>query len=89
MPPDRMTQTVSHYDWFGNLIWENDGWTLTMVDGTIYHISPNPGNSSGNSSILTVGDFANVAHDPASPLLTFRQLSNDAALRLRIRHLCL
>jgi hypothetical protein len=40
MDPADMPQTVSHYAWMDGLVWENDGWTLTLTDGGIIRIDP-------------------------------------------------
>lgn len=39
MPPERMVKTVSHYSWLGTMEKQDDGWILTMVDGSAYRIS--------------------------------------------------
>jgi hypothetical protein len=43
MDPAAMPQTVSHYAWMDGLVWENDGWTLTLTDGGVIRIDPGTG----------------------------------------------
>ncbi len=43
MDPGAMPQTVSHYAWMDGLVWENDGWTLTLTDGGVIRIVPGTG----------------------------------------------
>ena len=40
MDPRDMPQTVSHYAWLDGVVWENDGWTLTLSDRGIIRINP-------------------------------------------------
>ncbi len=40
MDPALMPQTVSHYAWMDGLVWEDDGWTLTLTDGHQLRIDP-------------------------------------------------
>ena len=40
MDPRDMPQTVSHYAWLDGVVWENDGWTLTLSDHGIIRVNP-------------------------------------------------
>jgi hypothetical protein len=40
MDPSAMRRTMSGYAWMDGLIWENQGWTLTLSDGGVIRIDP-------------------------------------------------
>lgn len=43
MDPDAMPQTVSHYAWLDGVVWEDEGWTLTLSDGGVIRVNAESG----------------------------------------------
>jgi hypothetical protein len=43
MDPAALRQTMSGYAWMDGVVWENQGWTLTLTDGGIIRINPQSG----------------------------------------------